>query len=1509
MRKALAWILSLAMMAALFVLPASYTVSADAAPEHVYYVSSSGNDANAGTEAAPFATIAKAQTELAALEDAETAIDGTIYVSGTVDFVGGVSHKGVHTIEGLSNTPTVRSNGAYVSSAFSNASILGGPMIFDSVKFAWNNSAQILTNGYPVEINNCGAASSLQMFFGNYNHAVRENVVVRNWTTESKYLDPYIAAFGPGTSNTSPGCDIIFDGGIKYVNLGKSGITSTFNGDVNVTFNSGATAVNTYTEGTNTLNGALQMVFNNGVTVNSSKDAMANVSAVGGVWRLFGAAGSYLETTATAGTFRVPGGYTATATNRSGGAQIDSVGGYLTLPAGIYDFECELHYETIEASVYVSDSGDDENAGTEAAPFATIDKAKQALAAMENAAITVDGTIFVSGTVNFASDVSHKGVHTIKGVSGTTPTIYPNPAYLNDTIKNVVILQGPTVFDSVAISAGKDNSRRIVTNGYPVEFNNCSAPGSYTQLYIGNYNHAVRENVVVKNWTTESKYLDPYIAAFGPGTSNTSPGCDIVFDGGVKYVNLGKSGFTSTFNGDVNVTFNSGATAVNTYIEGTNTLNGALQMVFNNGVTVNSSKNAMGTVTAADGAWWLFGTTGSYLETTATAGTFKVVPEGFTATATNRSGGAQVTSVNGYLTLPAGTYDFVCTTTVDTVYVSESGSDSNNGLTSATPFATINKAEALLSASTAETKTIMVSGTVNFDGGIAHSDMIEIVGQDSSAILVPSGYEWVNYLDRRCTLFKGPTTFRSIQFTKSGSHNSEEQLITNGFEVKLIDCKTPGSDENLQFYIGKPSGDNTDHDVFTISNYKESTIDDYIDLYFTTFGNESAGADIYVPDATGVRYLTLGKKSTATTNYTGNVNIELNGNTPVNEIKTYITGTVNIDGAFQFICNNNIAANLSTTKNDFADMDSKATVLFGCYYMYSSDKQYCGLAATEDPGIFRIKGGLAAKATNRDDDSIVYYGVGEIEVEEPGVYDVEYYSLGDVNFSGSFDIIDLIVAKKLIAGSAYREQADLSTDGSLNADDLTLIIRELLGTNAQSKITEAAAPAVMSFSETGGYDTQAAAKKASILNHATASVSAATTYYVSSSDGSDSNNGLSAQTPFKTIAKVNTLSAGTSSSRVAVLFKRGDTFRTTTPLTVKSYTTYSSYGTGAKPILSGSYQNFADPSLWTLENLSSIWSANVSASAYDIANVVFNEAFSAVRKQSISDLAKDGDFFYDSTANKLYLYLMNYNPGHYYDSIEVHSSVKVANGDNVTGVNMADLSFKFAAKHGVDMTKAIDFQISNCEIGWIGGIYYNTETGVRMGNGIQLWNHAENATITDCYIYQVFDAAVTFQGNKNDKYDDVLISNNLIEYSTYGLEFWGSSSVEKMKDIVFTGNILRFIGSGYSSQRHDRSDAFITSSAFDMTTSYLLGLTYNDVVISNNVFDCGNAYYLCGREIVADHMIFSGNTYYQKPGCSRMVRRLTSGETGEEIYAVDLASFTSGIRQFDSNGTVNWIAG
>ena len=84
---------------------------------------------------------------------------------------------------------------------------------------------------------------------------------------------------------------------------------------------------------------------------------------------------------------------------------------------------------------------------------------------------------------------------------------------------------------------------------------------------------------------------------------------------------------------------------------------------------------------------------------------------------------------------------------------------------------------------------------------------------------------------------------------------------------------------------------------------------------------------------------------------------------------------------------------------------------------------------------------------------------------------------------------------------------------------------------------------------------------------------AGTTYFVSSSGGSDLNDGLSQSAPFRTIAKVNGLALQAGDQ---VLFKCGDTWRgeilrITASGSAASYITYNSYPAGCanQPVLSG----------------------------------------------------------------------------------------------------------------------------------------------------------------------------------------------------------------------------------------------------------------------------------------------------------------------------------------------------
>ncbi|WP_129366903.1 Ig-like domain-containing protein, partial [Lutibacter sp. HS1-25] len=104
----------------------------------------------------------------------------------------------------------------------------------------------------------------------------------------------------------------------------------------------------------------------------------------------------------------------------------------------------------------------------------------------------------------------------------------------------------------------------------------------------------------------------------------------------------------------------------------------------------------------------------------------------------------------------------------------------------------------------------------------------------------------------------------------------------------------------------------------------------------------------------------------------------------------------------------------------------------------------------------------------------------------------------------------------------------------------------------------------------------------------------ATNYYISSSSGNDSNDGKSENSAWKTISKLNTIIKTLGAGDV-VLFKSGDTFSGSISLTTAgssgSPITFSSYGSGERPIITG----FIPVTDW-VNNGGNIWSKTISGS-------------------------------------------------------------------------------------------------------------------------------------------------------------------------------------------------------------------------------------------------------------------------------------------------------------------------
>jgi len=231
-------------------------------------------------------------------------------------------------------------------------------------------------------------------------------------------------------------------------------------------------------------------------------------------------------------------------------------------------------------------------------------------------------------------------------------------------------------------------------------------------------------------------------------------------------------------------------------------------------------------------------------------------------------------------------------------------------------------------------------------------------------------------------------------------------------------------------------------------------------------------------------------------------------------------------------------------------------------------------------------------------------------------------------------------------------------------------------------------------------------------------------YYVANS-GSNSNDGLSPETPWKTLDHVATqpLLPGD-----AVLFHRGDTWREILSLwfsgTSDSWITYGAYGTGEKPRFLGS-EKATD---WT-EVATNIWRSGTTLDnpyngGYSYAEVFFEESAGVARwgrqRDDQASLTEEYDWYWN--ADHIYIFSLS-NPADRYYSVEVPQRAscitfppiggwssflghEIGRSDYVNYVAIDNLELLYAYQRGIyagyQEIEAHGVKVSNCHIGYIG---------------------------------------------------------------------------------------------------------------------------------------------------------------------------------------------------------------
>ncbi len=421
--------------------------------------------------------------------------------------------------------------------------------------------------------------------------------------------------------------------------------------------------------------------------------------------------------------------------------------------------------------------------------------------------------------------------------------------------------------------------------------------------------------------------------------------------------------------------------------------------------------------------------------------------------------------------------------------------------------------------------------------------------------------------------------------------------------------------------------------------------------------------------------------------------------------------------------------------------------------------------------------------------------------------------------------------------------------------------------------------AVLYNKQTSSNDKAAETMRQSILNlkDTLKASGSGKTYYISYR-GSDANDGLSPNTPWKSPAKAADKLKFKKGD--VVLFERGGVYRDV-GIQAASGVSYGAYGKGAKPQLYGSDKNYADEALWEKTSTANVWRTKITqqkaATAKDIediGNVIFDygkKCASDGKKLSLGKLAADYDFYFDAKTDYVYLYLAKGNPGKLHESIEVAPNEHVFQVGNAKDVTIENLCIKYTGAHGISCGSTSGTTVRGCEIGYIGGGMLHA--GARFGNGVELFGSPSDCTVENNWIYQCFDAGYSNQGPSSDNnptitgwHTNINVKNNLIEYCLYNIEIWTIKDAKRggLKNCTYSDNILRFAGYGFGTNARYGS----STGAVGNFSCYNYVIPCQNTVIKNNVFDCSYRYVISiayPNDTQGRGPTITGNTWIQKP--------------------------------------------
>lgn len=448
----------------------------------------------------------------------------------------------------------------------------------------------------------------------------------------------------------------------------------------------------------------------------------------------------------------------------------------------------------------------------------------------------------------------------------------------------------------------------------------------------------------------------------------------------------------------------------------------------------------------------------------------------------------------------------------------------------------------------------------------------------------------------------------------------------------------------------------------------------------------------------------------------------------------------------------------------------------------------------------------------------------------------------------------------------------------------------------------------------GGYDKEADKRRKEISsteNTETFYKISGQKYYISAV-GNDENDGTSPEKAFKSVNALDNVSLKAGD---AVLFERDSVFRLVRSINCISGVTYGSYGKGEKPKLYFSPKALNDPSLWTPTKKKNVWVAEFPYT--QVATIVFNHGseIGYAKRKGLQQLERNGAFYHNTEYGFLYLYCDKGNPGKVYSSVEASASGQIFYIDEESqNIVIDNICMKYSgnfAVNGCENTNGIS--ITNCEMGYIGGAngYMGT---VRYGNAVQFWQGAMNLNVSNNWIYQTFDSAISWQGKataeKPAVYKNTVFDGNLLEYNNADFEFW-DSDYASLDGLQISNNIMRFTSLGWGTRPDDWGIRGIEAS---LLVDFQNMSRVKNVSIKNNIFDSAGrtiVKFLANNYSQFNEITVSGNSVYVKKSYRTqddVIAGFNRSDADPEILqATNQSELEKAFERFSKDTVVKWV--